>query len=77
MDTSQKEQTNKLFKMKYLKERINRNGIRHDFLYIMLDMHQSIFSMCLQGKRDMPTDKLEILEDYLNEIEKVNKKYLI
>lgn len=62
---------------KHLKERINRNGIRHDFIYSFLDIGQAQFSQMLNGSKPMKEEHFEMLTEYLDEIEKVNKKYIV
>lgn len=55
-----------------LKERIERNGIRHDHLAKMFSCSQAYFSMCVNGLRPMPDEMRYILENYLQKIEVVN-----
>ena len=63
--------------MNHLKQRIERNGIRHDHIYTILDVSQAYFSQMITGRRKMSKERQEILNEYLTEIEKINKKYLV
>ena len=61
-----------------LKERIEQNGLRHDFIFEKFGFNcsQSYFSMWASGKRKARAfdDKLIDIEKYLDKIEKLNKQ---
>lgn len=62
-----------------LAKRLNKNGIRHDFIFekFKFNCSQSYFSMWASGKRKAAAfnGKLQEINEYLDEIEVINKKY--
>lgn len=59
------------------RERLSRCGIRHDHVYTIFDIHQVTFSQYMTLKVKMPKELYEDIDEYLTDIEKINKRYTV